>query len=175
VNVQNNYSVLDRTVEAEVIPACEARHHFHALFPARERCAHRRTSGVRAGGRGSRRGATGRKGCSRRANGRRRPSHGVREGSRAHAAEPRSRIWRARRRLRASSPATSPEQVKANAAARRVQLTDARRAEEVGELASAGELTVVSGPVRACRHDRARTRALGRHQLAGVRGGSSPR
>ena len=96
VNVQNSYSLLDRTPEAEVIPACEKLGMtFMPYFPL--------ASGVLTGKykrgepapEGTRLAAWGDRGgrdALRRAYGRRRPSERVREGSRAHAARARALV-----------------------------------------------------------------------------------
>ena len=63
VNVQNNYSLLDRTRRRRRDPSVRAaRHHAHALLPARERRAHRQVQAGRAAPEGTRLAAWGDRG-----------------------------------------------------------------------------------------------------------------
>ena len=88
VNVQNNYSLLDRTPEAEVIPACERLGiDAHALLPARERRAHRQVQAGRGGARGH-------------------AARGVGRSRRRDARPTSARRRRAARRVRAATTAT---------------------------------------------------------------------
>ena len=142
VNAQNDYSLLNRSVEADVLPVCERLDvSFMPYFPL--------ASGVLTGKyrrneehpEGSRLAAWGpcRRVRQRRALRRRRAPRCVRAGARAHA--PRARALVAGRRAGVGSViagATSPEQVRANAAATTAwALTPAERA-EVDALARVG-------------------------------------
>ena len=102
VSAQNEYSLLDRGAEAELLPACEAYGvGVLPFFPLGERAAHREVpAGRAAAGRhpdrrpqagAARRGAVGRAGAARR---RTRPTAGCGWSTSRSAGWPRSRRWR---------------------------------------------------------------------------------
>ena len=145
VNVQNDYSLLEPRGRSRRAPGVRAaRHRAHALLPAGERRAHRQVPARRGRtprARGSRRGATDGRACSP-ATSSSTSSSGSTEYAEAHGHTlPELALsWLAGTPAVGSviAGATSPEQVRANAAATTAwALTDAERA-EVDALARVG-------------------------------------
>ena len=179
VNVQNNYSVLDRTPEAEVIPACEKLGiTLMPYFPLASGVLTGQVQARRAGTpEGTRLAAWGDRAkamLSDEKHGRGRSPHGVREGPRAHAARARALVPRqhanGRERHRRRDVAGAAEGERGGHRARGSSPTPS-----APRWASSPTPAVdMSGPgASARRHDRARTRPSGRHRRARLRASSS--